>query len=270
MFCDGYGRPIKRCKCGNDLPYLSKKEFCSKECHETYGNVNSEVVVGMVKCKGCDTHISALSKKSFCSIECGRRYYADSLSIKTNDTIDGSCEGVVAGDLGISEKFIGDVKLFSPAESIGLDLVEENVIALRCNWCDGILSGKRKKFCSDDCREKYFKKQYDERMERTLFRIFNRDGFRCVYCGGSSILDNVKLVVDHVFPIHLGGENELYNLVTSCSSCNASKLNRLMSRRIIFEIWNRNSQLNLSFLEDDYKGMVKDFNLIYAGRLEKK
>lgn len=48
--------------------------------------------------------------------------------------------------------------------------------------------------------------------------IFERDGFRCVYCGSTD-----RLEVDHVVPRARGGANVAANLATACRPCNASK-----------------------------------------------
>lgn len=53
------------------------------------------------------------------------------------------------------------------------------------------------------------------------FRIFDRDGFACRYCGESP--PNVKLVIDHLIPVVDGGYNDDANLVTSCEPCNQGK-----------------------------------------------
>lgn len=50
------------------------------------------------------------------------------------------------------------------------------------------------------------------------FKIFQRDGFRCRYCGSGD-----RLTVDHVVPRSKGGANTVDNLVTACAACNAGK-----------------------------------------------
>ena len=57
--------------------------------------------------------------------------------------------------------------------------------------------------------------------KKLRFDTFNRDGFKCVYCGQSS--PSVVLHVDHKTPVAKGGTNDSNNLVTSCSSCNGGK-----------------------------------------------
>jgi 5-methylcytosine-specific restriction endonuclease McrA len=53
------------------------------------------------------------------------------------------------------------------------------------------------------------------------FEIFNRDGFKCTYCGQSS--PDVVLHVDHIKPVAKGGTNDRSNLTTACSACNSGK-----------------------------------------------
>lgn len=56
---------------------------------------------------------------------------------------------------------------------------------------------------------------------RVRFEVFQRDGFRCQYCGASP--DQCRLEVDHVIPVSDGGTNGFGNLVTACALCNAGK-----------------------------------------------
>lgn len=51
--------------------------------------------------------------------------------------------------------------------------------------------------------------------------IYDRDGHRCVYCGGNG--DDAKLTLDHLRPAELGGTNLASNLVTCCLGCNSAK-----------------------------------------------
>lgn len=53
------------------------------------------------------------------------------------------------------------------------------------------------------------------------FDIFTRDGFKCRYCGRTSV--ETTLVIDHVIPVSRGGANDDDNLVTSCQGCNSGK-----------------------------------------------
>ena len=49
-------------------------------------------------------------------------------------------------------------------------------------------------------------------------RIYERDGYACVYCGATE-----RLTLDHKFPKSRGGSNLDSNLATACHSCNSTK-----------------------------------------------
>lgn len=57
--------------------------------------------------------------------------------------------------------------------------------------------------------------------KRTRYEVLKRDNHTCRYCGGSA--PDVKLTVDHVTPIALGGSDKPDNLVAACRDCNAGK-----------------------------------------------
>jgi 5-methylcytosine-specific restriction endonuclease McrA len=52
-------------------------------------------------------------------------------------------------------------------------------------------------------------------------QVFERDDYRCVYCGER--FDVGELTVDHVQPRMRGGDHSSGNLVTACCACNARK-----------------------------------------------
>jgi 5-methylcytosine-specific restriction endonuclease McrA len=55
-------------------------------------------------------------------------------------------------------------------------------------------------------------------------QIFERDQFRCVYCG--KVFPAEELTVDHVQARVRGGDRSGGNLVTACSGCNTTKGHR--------------------------------------------
>jgi hypothetical protein len=59
-------------------------------------------------------------------------------------------------------------------------------------------------------------------------RIFERDGYRCVYCGESFDADD--LTVDHLQPRVRGGDRSEGNLVTACRGCNTLKGHQRLSQ----------------------------------------
>lgn len=57
--------------------------------------------------------------------------------------------------------------------------------------------------------------------KRLRYEILRRDNHTCRYCGESA--PDVKLTIDHVVPVSLGGSDEPGNLVAACPDCNAGK-----------------------------------------------
>jgi 5-methylcytosine-specific restriction endonuclease McrA len=58
-------------------------------------------------------------------------------------------------------------------------------------------------------------------------RIFERDAYRCVYCGQQFPIE--ELTIDHVEPRVRGGDRSDGNLVTACKACNTLKGQRRLS-----------------------------------------
>ena len=67
------------------------------------------------------------------------------------------------------------------------------------------------------------------RRQVTNTFLFARDDYTCQYCGRhrSQLKGRQFLTRDHVLPVSRGGANDWDNVVTSCSSCNNRKANRL-------------------------------------------
>lgn len=59
----------------------------------------------------------------------------------------------------------------------------------------------------------------------TKDNVFIRDNHKCQYCQ-KSVLDNVKLNLDHLHPRCLGGKSNWYNIIVSCVTCNRKKGNK--------------------------------------------
>lgn len=57
--------------------------------------------------------------------------------------------------------------------------------------------------------------------KRLRTEILRRDNHACRYCGGTA--PDVRLTIDHVLPIALGGTDDATNLVAACADCNAGK-----------------------------------------------
>jgi hypothetical protein len=57
--------------------------------------------------------------------------------------------------------------------------------------------------------------------KRTRYEVLRRDNHACRYCGGTA--PDVKLTLDHVTPVALGGTDNPDNLVAACQDCNYGK-----------------------------------------------
>lgn len=56
---------------------------------------------------------------------------------------------------------------------------------------------------------------------KVRFAVFNRDGYRCIYCGKTAA-DSI-LHVDHKISVANGGSDSIENLATACEECNLGK-----------------------------------------------
>jgi CRISPR/Cas system Type II protein with McrA/HNH and RuvC-like nuclease domain len=84
-----------------------------------------------------------------------------------------------------------------------------------------------------------------EGINRARFIIFERDDFKCIYCGRSSIEDGASLCLDHIMPYSdEWKDNSIYNLITSCSDCNFQKGCGVLSPRVYARIIKRNIRIN--------------------------
>ncbi|MEA5578156.1 HNH endonuclease signature motif containing protein [Anabaena sp. UHCC 0451] len=54
-------------------------------------------------------------------------------------------------------------------------------------------------------------------------QVINEAGYRCEYCRTSSCLTGMPLVMDHILPSSLGGNDERENLSACCYRCNEFK-----------------------------------------------
>jgi len=66
-------------------------------------------------------------------------------------------------------------------------------------------------------------KQSDESWLGKRNAVFERDGYRCTYCG-EDVANEPHC--DHIVPLLQGGSNDLQNLTTACRRCNSSKAGR--------------------------------------------
>lgn len=113
-----------------------------------------------------------------------------------------------------------------------------------CPTCgeETIRKGSRTKRCRHCAELEQIKKR--EIMTRSRFTIYERDDFKCVYCGSSPIEDGVKLVLDHIIAHRYSEDNSIYNLITACDGCNFHKGERYLTKEVYDRIIKRNIERN--------------------------
>jgi DNA-directed RNA polymerase subunit RPC12/RpoP len=70
--------------------------------------------------------------------------------------------------------------------------------------------------------------------KRTRYEVLRRDGHACRYCG--AMAPDVKLHVDHVIPVALGGDDKPGNLVTACEGCNLGKASTSPDAKVVEDV----------------------------------
>lgn len=70
--------------------------------------------------------------------------------------------------------------------------------------------------------------------KRTRFEILRRDNHACRYCGATA--PDVKLTVDHVTPVALGGTDDPSNLVAACAPCNSGKASTSPDESLVADV----------------------------------
>ncbi len=88
-------------------------------------------------------------------------------------------------------------------------------IAKRCCWCARPCTGRRRSWCSETCRNKFYLLWSWPRL--SLY-IWKRDGGKCRRCeretpGGE---------IDHIVPIRDGGTDDPANLRLLCHDCHVA------------------------------------------------
>jgi 5-methylcytosine-specific restriction endonuclease McrA len=138
---------------------------------------------------------------------------------------------------------------------------KNKIVEVRCSGCGRRFqkkAGSNSKYC-DRCKE-----ARDPKLHKGYrMKIFQRDNFRCVYCGKSGIEDGAILHIDHVVPKSLDNNNSLLNLVTSCSECNMGKGTHILEKETIDRIIKRNSELSNLFSKEETKDMERFFTHYY-------
>lgn len=83
--------------------------------------------------------------------------------------------------------------------------------------------------------------------KRLRYEVLRRDDHTCRYCGARA--PEVKLTVDHVVPVALGGDDAPDNLVAACAACNSGKSSVPVDAPIVAQVaddalrWSRAMEL---------------------------
>jgi 5-methylcytosine-specific restriction endonuclease McrA len=104
-----------------------------------------------------------------------------------------------------------------------------------CESCESRYSlGSRISNKSTD--NKTHKSEREKMTAKLRFQILERDNFRCKACGADPRKDDkVRLHVDHITPIALGGKTIEENLHTLCNNCNLGKGTNLTEQMSLWD-----------------------------------
>lgn len=142
---------------------------------------------------------------------------------------------------------------------------------IKCTICGEYFTPRSKasKYCGDKCRTAALNENFAKRKKLTDFVIFERDNFKCIYCGKSSIEDGIKLILEHIYPVKRGGGADMFNIVTSCSVCNGQKSDRMMSEDNILRLWNEIERRNEISGIEHYQTLVDHLQQQLKNRQDK-
>lgn len=106
----------------------------------------------------------------------------------------------------------------------------------QCPWCGKEVNNKRRRYCSDECRERFaWFTVWNRGRDPYSLRMLYRDNFTCQDCGefrafinehGMTIPIDCGLEVHHIVPVSDGGGDEPANLVTLCVECHKRRHGR--------------------------------------------
>lgn len=237
----------KICKiCGEEFPQLQARQtLCSDRCKRENKRRNAKEtarkrrakkaendVYKTAKCPECGTEFTynhtSQPNRRFCKTECGtlytnRQYYRRKIPQNKYTQLDS-----------------GEIK----------DVYKTK----KCPVCEkdftyNHTSTPDKIHCSKECIKQKHRNKYAEEIGRNRFVIFERDSFKCIYCGKTTEEYETELTVDHIIAQANGGQDIAENLITSCKSCNSAKQDFPMSDESTEFICNvvkkRNEERNL-------------------------
>ncbi|MBD3194536.1 MAG: hypothetical protein GF317_05730 [Candidatus Lokiarchaeota archaeon] len=121
-----------------------------------------------------------------------------------------------------------------------------------CLYCGKDLIGRRRKYCNDECYEKF----YDEYNRRFVWeyirqRILKRDNCICRDCRRE--FPAKQLEVHHIIPRCEGGDNSDINLVTLCKNCHKKVTKQMLKKRFSKNLPNKKQGKKIIALENYLK-----------------
>jgi len=202
----------KYCKnCKNEFaPNTSNQVFCNKECMREYFRnkyMKQKQKLPIPKEKICCICDKVFTPKSINQVYCSKACRKESYKRRYPN----------------KEKIISK-KICKECENTFYD----NTPAQNMLFCS--------KKCMTEHHSKKCKKEYYRKHSITKYKIFERDGFRCAYCGRISYKDEIELAVDHIKPQIKNGPHTINNLITSCKDCNSSKRDSELDQEIYTDI----------------------------------
>lgn len=141
-----------------------------------------------------------------------------------------------------------------------------------CKFCNRIFPRQdyNQKFCNNECKKQYYliRSENVENIKKSRYIIFERDEFKCVYCGRSSIEDGVVLCVDHIDPYYFSQNNNIYNLITACWDCNSTKIDKHLTPAVYNRIIKENRRRNKGISEDSQAFVSTVMELYFSEQKE--
>lgn len=104
--------------------------------------------------------------------------------------------------------------------------------------------------------------------KRVRFEVLRRDGHTCRYCGASA--PDVKIQVDHVIPVALGGTDTPENLVAACADCNTGKASTSPDEHLVVQVseetllWAHAIKVAAAELEAEYVSPYDEYEWFIA------
>lgn len=213
-----------------------KQKYCSNECCNTVqsateGRTGVYVYEKNKKCAyiECENTFDVLSNvvnRKYCSKKCSK------LQTKIENKIRIRSNSV---SIDLDKKQLENIFLHS-------DSIVEQLEWQICYICHESFKGKNGEWCcGDECKKNAYR-------PKLHYDIFNRDGFRCNYCGLSPLTHaGIELTLDHVRPWARARDDRACNIITCCSTCNSEKGTSLVynEEEVYKEIAERNMKYRI-------------------------